>query len=128
MADDLEKSAGEFKVHYSHKPIKEIARKLRADQTKSEAMLWGALRNRQLNGLKFLRQHPVGATIVDFYCHNLRLAIEIDGAIHLEADANEHDKVRQVYIEAYDIRFLRFTADEVESNLTDVIQKIAAII
>ncbi len=127
MSDDIDKSTGEFSAHYSVKSMKETARHLRAKQTKSEAILWGALRNRQLNGLKFLRQHPVGPAIVDFYCHDLRLAIEIDGSIHLQPENIEHDKARQEYIETYDIRFLRITADEVENALDPVIQRIATI-
>ncbi len=84
-ANDPNKPAGEFKQHYRIKPLKVTARRLRKRQTKSEKLLWLALRNRQLGGLKFLRQHPIGHSIVDFYCHENRLVIEIDGGIHLNA-------------------------------------------
>ena len=69
---------------------------------------------------KFLRQHPVGHSIVDFYCHEEQLAIEIDGGIHLDADITDRDKIRQKMIEDYDLRFFRCTANEVESNLVGV--------
>ncbi len=83
--NDPNESTGQFKQHYRIKPLKATARRLRKRQTKSEKLLWQALRNRQLSDLKFLRQHPIGHSIVDFYCHENRLVIEIDGGIHLNA-------------------------------------------
>ena len=115
------KPAGEFKQHYRIKPLKATARSLRKRQTKSEKLLWQALRSRKLDGLKFLRQHPIGHSIVDFYCHEKRLVIEIDGGIHLNVDVKDRDKIRQKMIEDYDIRFFRCTTNEVESNLEGVL-------
>ena len=127
-AYDPHKPTGEFKQHYRIKPLKVTARRLRKRQTKSEKLLWLALRNRQLDDLKFLRQHPIGHSIVDFYCHETRLVIEIDGGIHLNADVKDRDKFRQKMIEDYGIRFFRCTANEVESNLEGVLAGILKIV
>ena len=125
---DPNESTGEFKQHYRIKPLKATARRLRKRQTKSEKLLWQALRNRQLSGLKFLRQHPIGHSIVDFYCHETRLVIEIDGGIHLNVDVKDWDKFRQKMIEDYGIRFFRCTADEVESNLAGILAEISKMV
>ncbi|MEM6502215.1 MAG: endonuclease domain-containing protein [Cyanobacteria bacterium P01_C01_bin.89] len=61
----------------------EKARQLRQESTSAEEILWSCLRNRQLNGMKFRRQHNLGQFIVDFYCHEARLVIEVDGLVHL---------------------------------------------
>jgi len=127
-ANDPNKPAGQFKQHYRIKPLKAAARGLRKRQTKSEKLLWQALRSRKLDGLKFLRQHPIGHSIVDFYCHENRLVIEIDGGIHLNADVKDRDKIRQKMIEDYDIRFFRCTTNEVESNLEGVLAGILKIV
>ena len=127
-ANDPNKPAGQFKQHYRIKPLKAAARGLRKRQTKSEKLLWQALRSRKLDGLKFLRQHPVGHSIVDFYCHEKQLVIEIDGGIHLNTDVKDRDKIRQKMIEDYDIRFFRCTANEVESNLEGVLAEILKMV
>ena len=126
--DNPDKPAGQFKQHYRIKPLKGTARRLRKRQTKSEKLLWQALRSRKLDGIKFLRQHPVGHSIVDFYCHEKQLAIEIDGGIHLNADITDRDKIRQKMIEDYGIRFFRCTSNEVESNLEGVLAGILKIV
>ena len=86
--------------------------------------MWQAIRKRQLGGLRFLRQHPIGSGIVDFYCHEKRLAVEVDGGIHENRDVKEHDLARQDLIEMYGIRFYRCTAQEVEQNLEKVMEGI----
>ena len=77
---------------------------------------------------KFLRQHPIGHSIVDFYCHEKQLAIEIDGGIHLNADITDRDKIKQKMIEDYGIRFFRCTTNEVESNLEGVLAGILKVV
>ena len=104
--------------------MRSIARQLRKQPTRSEHILWQAIRKRQLGGLRFLRQHPIGPTIVDFYCHEKRLAVEVDGGIHKNRDVKERDLVRQDLIERYDVRFYRCTAQEVEQNLEKVLEGI----
>ena len=115
---------GDFLEHYRHKPLRAIARRMRRIPTSSEDILWQALRNRRLQGLKFLRQHPIGASIVDFYCHEKRLAIEIDGPVHRQKEVAARDRARQELIEAYDIRFFRCTSTDVETNLQMVLKRI----
>ena len=114
----------EFIDHYLVKDLRQASRRMRRQPTKSEDMLWQALRKRQLAGLKFRRQHPIGPAILDFYCHEKRLAVEVDGGIHENRDVREHDLVRQNLIEMYGIRFYRYTAQEVEQNLEKVLEGI----
>jgi very-short-patch-repair endonuclease len=78
----------------------EIARKLRREQTASEAILWEALRNRKLEGRKFRRQHPIGKFVVDFYCNAEGLIVEVDGSIHELPEQQELDRQRQFLLES----------------------------
>jgi very-short-patch-repair endonuclease len=87
------------------------ARRLRKPLQPSEAALWERLRGRQLDGLKFRRQHPIGRFVVDFYCTELRLAVELDGGVHSKRDVAERDGWRQALIEQRNMRFLRIAAD-----------------
>lgn len=95
------------------------ARRLRKDQTNAEEFLWELLKNRQLNGLKFRRQHPikgVGA-ILDFFCPKSRVAIELDGAGHLEKEQRIYDEQRTRLLTEYGIRVLRFRNKEIVENV-----------
>ena len=103
-----------------------ISRVLRERPTPSEDLLWQALKGKQLAGLKFRRQHPIGSSVVDFYCHEKRLVVEIDGAVHLGKDAQDKDSARQEIIERYGVRFIRLSAVEVEGDLAGALQKIKA--
>jgi very-short-patch-repair endonuclease len=98
------------------------ARQLRLHLTPAEKMLWEALRNRQLNGLKFRCQHPVESFIVDFYCPQHRLAIELDGGIHDQQV--EYDAARTALLNHLGYRVVRFRNQEVVSNLSQVLQQI----
>jgi len=118
----------EFLKHHAVQINKDRARRMRKRPTPTEDLLWQALRNRQLGGLKFLRQHPIGPTIVDFYCHEKRLVIEVDGGIHLNEEVKDYDKARQEYLEAYGVRILRCGADEVKSDLKAVLLRIEDVI
>ena len=116
-----------IKMFYGASPlIFQRAKELRNQVTHGEMVLWDYLRNNQI-GYRFRRQHPIGNFIVDFYCHQLKLVIEIDGSIHNEKDIQESDKVRQKILEADGLTILRFTNDEVLRNIGDVIQKINAL-
>lgn len=99
-----------------------LAAELRQRGTKSEAQLWQALRNRRLDGRKFRRQVPIGAYVVDFYCPEERLVIEVDGSVHVGQEAA--DQLRQELMEALGLRFLRFGAGEIEGDLEAVLRKI----
>ncbi len=85
----------------------EKCRKLRKTQTNVEKLLWYLLRNRQIANAKFRRQHPIGPYIVDFYCHEASLAIELDGGQHAEQQL-DYDHNRTEYIESQGIKVLRF--------------------
>ncbi|MET0395596.1 MAG: molybdopterin cofactor-binding domain-containing protein [Longimicrobiaceae bacterium] len=99
-----------------------VARAFRKEPTPSEALLWTALRRQQLDGRKFRRQHRVGPFVVDFFCPDERLVVEVDGSIH---DTQvEHDRERQQMLEALGLRFVRVTASEVESDLRSVVETI----
>jgi len=117
---------GELSTHYRSKDITKISRTLRKRSTRSEDLLWKALRGQNLADLKFRRQHPFGSSIVDFYCHERRLVVEIDDAVHHEEDAQDRDKIRQEIIEQYGVRFLRLSVDEVEGDLKGSLGKIKA--
>lgn len=102
------------------------ARALRQRETPSERILWDRLRNRRFRGLKFRRQHAVFAYVLDFYCAELRLAIEIDGGVHAHRESRERDLSRQLAIEELGIRFVRVSADEVERNVDSVLNRVIA--
>jgi very-short-patch-repair endonuclease len=97
----------------------ELAAELRKEHTDSEAILWQALRNRQLEGRKFRRQNPIGAFVVDFYCPDEQLVVEVDGQIH--ESQREADALRQEIIEALGVRFIRVTAEQVDHDLPAVL-------
>src|SRR5690349_10665488 len=90
-----------------------LARKLRNDSTFTEVKLWKSLRSRQMMGYGFHRQKPVKNFIIDFYCKELRLAIEVDGITHIEKNALQKELARQKELEELGITFLRFTSNEV---------------
>ena len=93
--------------------------------TSTEIILWSRLKSRRLKGFKFRRQYSIGSYIVDFYCPELKLAIEVDGDSHFKESAITYDEVRQRTIEPLGIRFLRFTNIDVRTNLYEVLQAIA---
>ncbi len=99
------------------------ARALRKDAPFPERLLWGRLRSNQIGGLHFRRQHPIGPYIVDFYCHQARLVIEVDGVSH--DDRERFDAERTSYLQALGLRVLRFSDDEVLNDLTNVVYRIA---
>jgi very-short-patch-repair endonuclease/DNA modification methylase len=102
----------------------EFARQLRREQTDAERLLWSLLRDRRFMGCKFRRQHPIEPYVVDFYCHEARLAIELDGGEHNEPAARARDEERTRFLEARGIRVLRFWNNEVFNNLEGVLQTI----
>src|SRR5687768_11550895 len=82
------------------------SRQLRRNETKAESCLWELLRNRQLHGFKFRRQHQFGGYIVDFYCHEAQLVIECDGPIHETNENWQHDQARSAYMAGYGLRVM----------------------
>lgn len=93
----------------------EIAREFRKEPTRSERILWQALRGKKLDGIKFRRQQPVGFFVVDFYNSVYRLVVEIDGPVH--DSQKEADLARQEILEVLGLNVLRLKAEMVETNL-----------
>jgi imidazole glycerol-phosphate synthase subunit HisF len=102
----------------------QLARNLRHSTTKSEKILWRYINKGRILGYKFRRQHPIGFYVADFYCHKLRLVIEVDGPIHMLKDNQEHDVNRTAVLEQYDIEVIRFKNEDVEKRIVWVVESI----
>lgn len=100
------------------------ARQLRKSATRQERLLWRHLRNRQLQGWKFRRQHPVDRYIIDFYCPEARLAIELDGGGHNFASRESLDQERTSFLASKNILVLRFWNHQINRELDSVLEKI----
>ena len=105
----------------------ERAKALRENMTHAELVLWEYLRQHPL-GYKFRRQHPLGIYIVDFYCHKLKLVIEVDGSVHGEPEVRDVDIERQRLLELDGLKVIRFTNEEVLKKKEVVIEKINLLI
>ena len=106
--------------------IEQAAKRLRKNLTPAEAKLWSALKNKQLEGLKFRCQHPVGNFILDFYCPSRKLVVEVDGKIH--NDRIDRDRDRTSKLEEYGYTIVRFSNEEVLDNLPLVLAEIKKIV
>lgn len=104
-----------------NKNLKAKARELRKNMTRSEVILWDKIRGKKL-GLQFHRQVPILEYIVDFYCHELLLVIEVDGSSHDTDEAYKYDISRQKAIEEWGVRFLRFRDEAVKQDLGNVMR------
>ncbi len=91
----------------------ETARVLRKQSTKAEKILWNELRNRKFNNLKIRRQHPIGKYVVDFFCYEKKLIIEVDGEIHDNNKQKEYDTIRQTELENSGYRIVRISNKDV---------------
>lgn len=112
-------------VRMHNRPEQKIVRKrLRNHSTKAEIIFWQHLKAKQINGLKFRRQHGLGNYILDFYCPEKRLAIELDGNVHGFGDKTIHDKEIQAAIESLGIKVLRFYNTDVLLNIQGVLKTI----
>ena len=109
--------------YFKNKPeLIEFRRKLRRDQTKAEKVLWYELRNKKLGGYKFRRQFSIGPFIADFYCHNLKLILELDGAVH--AGQKEYDMRRRNLLQKKGFVVIRYRNDQVLFDKDIVLQDI----
>jgi len=115
-------AGGEGKKQVVPPDILENARELRKNQTDAEQLLWGLLRDRRFLGKKFRRQHPVGRYILDFYCHEEKLALEIDGGQHNPEDQREYDDKRTALLNEQGIRVIRFWNNEVLQQTESVLE------
>ncbi len=104
--------------------LKQLARDLRNDSTLGEIILWKKLKGKQIFGYDFHRQKPLLEYIVDFYCAELNLIIEIDGYSHQNEEAYIKDKNRQEELEQYNLYFLRFTDKEIKTQMQSVLRAI----
>lgn len=110
-------------IPYNPKLI-ELAKKLRQDMTFSEVKLWNELKNGQMLGYDFDRQRPIGNYIVDFYCKDLQLALEVDGITHEGEKVMLKDEIRQNELEIAGVNFLRFDALLVVNKIESVVKEI----
>ncbi|MCK4859620.1 MAG: endonuclease domain-containing protein [Candidatus Omnitrophica bacterium] len=106
----------------------QLAKEFRKSPTKSEKIMWNAIRNRQCLNLKFRRQHLIKGYLVDFYCYELKLAIEIDGSVHLDDIQIKKDIERQKIIEDQGIKFFRVKSEDVEYNIKKVLNRLEIFI
>ncbi|MBL7748987.1 MAG: DUF559 domain-containing protein [Chitinophagaceae bacterium] len=102
----------------------QYGRELRQSSTKAEKILWEYLRNRKLDGLKFRRQHPIDKFIADFYCHEKKLVIELDGAVHDDKMNAHYDAARTYELKVSGITVIRFRNSEVENCISFVLSEI----
>ena len=110
-------------MYFRAKPsVMESAKLLRNNMTYHEKLLWEKLKGKQICGIRFRRQHPISLFIVDFYCHEVRLVVEVDGEIHY--DRIDYDDGRSAKMERFGIKVIRFTNFEVENNIEKVIMRI----
>ncbi|RIH66377.1 endonuclease domain-containing protein [Mariniphaga sediminis] len=115
-------------MFYNAKPyIFERAKMLRKNMTVAEKILWEQLRGKKLFGLRFRPQHPIDIFIADFYCHPLRLVIEVDGGIHKSKEQKDYDIGREGELKSWEIKVIRFTNEEIENNITQVIKEIEEV-
>ncbi|HHC7310608.1 TPA: endonuclease domain-containing protein [Vibrio campbellii] len=106
---------------------KQIRSQLRTNMPKPEEILWQRIRRKQL-GVKFRRQHGIGRYIVDFYCAELNLVIEIDGDSHFSYEGKEKDTIRDAFMETLGIKVLRFTNEEVMKQTESVLERLLNLV
>ena len=110
--------------HFNKSSEKAKRRKLRQNQTDAEKLIWRFLRNRQLLGYKIKRQYSIDHFVVDFYCPELKLAVEADGATHNESGRKEYDIRREKYLKKFGVSFLRIKDEELFGNPNKAFAKI----
>jgi very-short-patch-repair endonuclease len=111
-------------MHQYNPKIKTTARTLRKNMTDSELKLWSRIRRKQIFGLQFYRQRPIGNYIVDFYCPKAQLVLEVDGLQHMQKLAVRKDNYRDSYLKQQGIKILRFDNLQVLKQLDAVVEKV----
>ncbi len=104
--------------------LKPFRKDLRNNSTSAEATLWGYLKNKQLDGRRFRRQHSIENYILDFYSPSEKLAIELDGNDHFTGYGQTHDEIRDKFLNSLNIRILRFENKEIFERLEGVLEEI----
>jgi len=115
------------RIIFNNPNLKLRRQKLRLDSSNSEKVLWQKIRHNKL-GHKFLRQYSVEGYVLDFYCPEKRMAIEIDGGYHSNQDARVYDSYRTRYIEAFNIKVMRFWNSDIGHHLNEVLRDIKEIV
>lgn len=111
--------------HYdAQKTTRELAKTLRNSLTPAESRFWFYVKSKKMLGLKFRRQHPIGNFIADFYCHELKLVIEIDGGVHYSAKTKAADSSRTLKINELGLTVLRFSNQDVFYNVSGIEEKV----
>ncbi len=113
---------------FNRTEFKEKRKELRKNIPKAEQMLWYRLKAKRFLNIKFRRQNSIGPYIADFYCAELKLAIEIDGDSHFSEDGIKHDKQRTGYLKSEGIDVIRFTNNDVYNNIENVLEDIKMFI
>jgi len=111
-------------IHYNNEDQKSFRRKLRKEQTFTEKIIWRYLKDRNFLDCKFRRQYSIDRYVIDFYCPELKLAVEIDGDVHDLKDVKEKDGNRENYLKAFGITFVRIKNDEFLGNAEKAFKKI----
>ena len=114
-----------YPIYFGAKPeILRIAAELRKNMTPAEKLLWERLRKRQVEGFRFRRQHPIHIVVVDFFCYEAMLVIEVDGAVHEDSYQKERDIERTKILNSFGLREIRFKNEEIIKDIDSVIKKI----
>lgn len=108
----------------AHDQTRDFAKTLRRRLSLPEGLLWRAIKTRKLAGLHFRKQHPIGPYVLDFYCHAVKLAVEVDGQSHGFGDRPERDERRDLWLAAKGIRTLRISASTVLRDVDDATRTI----
>ena len=115
----------QYRGGYQFAGLSSLARELRKKQTSAEGMRWELLRDRQLPGFKFRRQHQFGDYVADFFCREAYLVIECDGSAHEPNEQWHHDQQRDAYLIAQGLRVLRFPNERILNDPESVLEEIA---
>jgi very-short-patch-repair endonuclease len=115
-------------LYYGNRELVEKARILRNNMTLAEIILWSRLRSKKINGYKFRRQQPIFDYVVDFYCDELKMIIEVDGEIHLLSEKTDSDLKRDKILKINGYHIIHLTNLEIETELDATIKKVRAFI
>jgi very-short-patch-repair endonuclease len=116
-------------MYFGAKPeLFRLSLRMRISPTEAERVLWKQLKNFRKEGFVFRRQHPIDIFIADFYCHKIKLVVEVDGDIHYNEENIRYDDSRSGEIEKYGIKVIRFNNEKILNNISSVISKIKLII
>jgi very-short-patch-repair endonuclease len=114
--------------YYGNRELVKKARVLRSNMTRAEIILWSRLRSKKVDGYKFRRQQPIFDYIVDFYCHELKLIIELDGEIHSLPETRDFDIKRDKTFTINGYHLIRLPNCEIETNVNTAVKKISTFI